>query len=130
MTVFSVKEADFLTFVRRHTDDLDVEWAEIAEGTIDMAQIVGPLYERLSVDADAADRVVRSYSSDFVSYVRSRNGDVNLKMQKLSDFAARSGIEIEDCFFAGRFPTHSFNAQALREGDTFLLLVHTGSPHD
>lgn len=126
MSVFSAKEADFLSFVRRHSDELDAEWAEIAQGSLDINQIVSPLYERLSIDSDQAQGLASAYSSDFVSYVRSRNGDVDAKMRSLSALAARAGMEIDDRFFAGRFPTHSFNAQAVREGDTFLLLVHTG----
>lgn len=126
MTTFNAQEADFIEYVRRHTSAFDDEWSEIADGSFDIASIVSPLYDRLETDADKAQAMIAAFSSDFVSYVRSRNGDIGKKLAALEALATRSGSRIDEPFFAGRFPTHSFNAQAVREGETVLLLVHTG----
>ena len=126
MSEFTRQELDFLDFVRRHTDEIDMEWAEVARGDVKVADVVLPLFERLGADLGEASATVGAYSTDFVSFVRARNGSVTTRMASLWQVAQNSGYRMPENYFTGSFPTHSFNAQACREGTTNLLLINTG----
>lgn len=122
----SPEEADFIAFVRAQSSDLDDEWAEIAEGRFSMAEIVDPLFARLEMEKAEADALSADFAEGFAGYVRTKNRDIANRMRHLTDIAAEQGHGSPGRYFAGRFPTHSFNAQACRQGRTQLLLIHTG----
>lgn len=99
MNTFNAQEADFIEYVRRHTSAFDDEWSEIADGSFDIASIVSPLYDRLETDGDKAQAMIAAFSSDFVSYVRSRNGDIGKKLAGHTGFD-RLMIEAARLLFA------------------------------
>lgn len=126
MVEASPEELDFIAFVRAQSSDLDEEWAEIAEGRFDMGEIVDPLFARLEMEKGEAEALTADFSDGFIGYVRTKNRDIANRMRHLASLAVKKGHPEPGRYFAGRYPTHSFNAQACRAGSTQLLLIHTG----
>lgn len=126
MTYESDAERDFVEFIRDQSDSLDVGWAEIMDRSLDIRAIIEPIFERVGGDASEAQALGDQYTSSFLGYIRSQNSDIGKWTQSLIIQAVAEGHAPPGSLYAGRYPTHSFNAQAQFVRETRLILIHTG----